>query len=618
MRNEGRADRFFFPRVLFLALGACLVGILFFPLSPEDWVDRMRLGEASYGRVLLPFGDYPYYRPLWFLYLRACTGWGLPGGLSHMGPILAHLLAARILWGWLREKGLSTRESFFCALGVMLAPGTAAALSWLAAGNKAMTFFFLILGLSRILRAERAAGALAWALATILLALGCSENAYMAVLLLPGALWWRGRERGWAAWTAGAGLLLTLLPALLHLWLSPQGSGLEEGRLGQLLGAVGADPLGWFVSVLGNLGGFFFHGLGLPWGPGWLRAGLLPALLLLALIWGRRARGAALLGLLAFVLLNVPASFFPGESSRHQGYLPALGAGLSLLGFAWRFRKGAALGTFGMGMVFFFLMGNLREQALFSRYLHQADRVLASIRKLAPSLEKGEAPLLLNVPVEYRAGFLMVLGKECRIDKWPSVLWMTTRSTGLFPDTLASLPEGLRILEYRGGRIVFVTKKELLARRSRDTAWFLDRLSAFPGPVLALGPITGSEVPLQRIGWSLYARGSSHGFRVPRGSLSLARRRDLPNKDSLVIWEVKGELEEPGWLVLAWVPEWFPPTERARLFVLEPFPWPFEVEVETLEGKKVPASALRPVLGFFPALPLGPGSFHLRVRLKLR
>ena len=621
-----REEGLFSSKALLLVLGLCLFWLLSFPLSPEDWVDRMRLGGVSYGRILRPFGDYPYYRPLWFLYLRFCAGWGLPGGLSHFGPLLAHLLAGRILWGWMRARGLSVRAGFFWALGLMLAPGTAAALSWLAAGNKAFTFFFLLWGVSRILRAEGSGAALGWGLVAMLLALGCSENAYMGVLVLPLALWYRGGElrgagsaaRGWGVGIFGLGFGLMLVPALLHLGASPQVGSPDGDRLGQLLAAMGGDPLGWLVSVLGNLGGFFLHGLGLPWGPGWVRAGVLPVLLVLALIWGRRARVAALWGLVGFLLLNVPASFFPGESSRHHGYLPALGAGLLLLGFAWRWRKTRGMQALGMAMVFFFLVGNLREQALFSRYLRQADSVLASIRKLAPRLKPGETPLLLNVPVEYRAGLLWVLGKDRSVSKWPSVLWMTTQSTGLFPDKLAALPENLRILEYRGDRLAFVTKKGLLARHRRETAWLLDSLSPFPDRVLALGPITGSEAPLDRLGWSLYASGTSHKSRPPKGILRFAHRRDLPNKGVLVSWEVRGEMEEKGWLVLGWVPEWFPPTERARLFVLEPFAWPFEIEVESLTGAKIPASAARPVLGFFPALPLGPGSFHLRVRLKLR
>ncbi len=621
-----KGDTLFSSTAFFLVLGLCLAWLLTFPLSPEDWVDRMRLTGVPYGRVLLPFGDYPYYRPLWFLYLRFCAGWGLPGGVAHLGPILAHLFAGRILWRWLRAGGLSVRAGFLCALGVMLAPGTAAALSWLAAGNKAFTFLFLLWGVSRILRAERAAAALGWGLVAMLLGLGCSENAYMGVLVLPLALWYRGRElrgtggcaQGWGAKVWGAGFGLLLVPALLHLGASPQAGSMEGDRLGQLLAAMGGDPLGWMGSVLGNLGGFLLHGLGLPWGLAWVRAGVLPVLFLLAIFWGREARGGALWGLVAFVLLNVPASFFPGESSRHHGYLPALGAGLLLLGFAWRWRKTHGMQALGMGMVFFFLVGNLREQALFSRYLQQADSVLASIRKLTPQLGPAETPLLINVPVEYRAGFLWVLGKDRPVAKWPSVLWMTTQSTGLFPDKLTALPQNLRMIEYRGDHLAFVTKKELLTRRRKETAWLLDSLSPFPGRVLALGPITGNRAPLDRLGWSLYAEGVPHKSRPPKGILRLAQRRDLPSKGVLVSWEVRGEMVEAGWLVLAWVPEWFPPTERARLFVLEPFPWPFEVEVECLVGAKILPSAVRPVLGFFPALPLDPGPFHLRVQLKLR
>ena len=582
----------------------------------------MRLGEVSYSRVLLPFADYPYYRPLWFLYLRFCAGWDLPGGVAHLGPLLAHLFAGKILWVFLRDQGIQARARFFCVLGVMLAPGTAAALSWLAAGNKALTFFFLLLGVTRILRAERGGAALGWGLVAMFLALGCSENAYMGVPVFLLALWWRGRERGWSGriWIGGAGLLL--LSAILHLMVSPQGGGAGENRLGQLLSAMGEDPMGWMVSVFGNLSGFFLHGLGLPWAPewvpDWVRIGLIPGIFLLGLIWGRGARRAALLGCVAFVLLNVPASFFPGESSRHQGYLPALGAGLMLLGFAWRWKRTRGMQAFGIGMFLFLIGGNLKEQFLYKRYLQQADSVLSSIRRLAPQLRAGDPPLLLNLPVEYRAGLQWVLGKRFDVAKWPSVLWMTTQSSGLFPEKLAGLPEDLKILEYQGDHLAFVTKKALLARRSRATAWLLDKLSPFPDPVLALGPITGSTAPLNRLGWSLYVQGHSHKSRLAKGILRLAHRRDVPSKGVLVSWELQGEMEEDGWLVLGWVPEGFPPTERARLFVLKPFPWPFDLEVDCLEGAKVSASEARPVLGLFPALPLAPGPFHLRVRLKLR
>jgi hypothetical protein len=498
-------------------------------------------------------------------------------------------------------------------------------LSWLAAGNKAFTFFFLLFGLSRILRAERERVALSWGFFAMLLALGCSENAYMGVLALPLALWWRGQELqevgskgSWGIRVWGGGFVLFLGLALLHFLVSPQGGGGDSDRLGQLLASMGGDPLGWLVSVLSNLGGFFLHGIGLPWMPVWVRAGVLPLLFLLAIVFGKRARKVALFGIVGFILLNVPASFFPGESSRHQGYLPALGSGLVLLGFAWRWKKTQGMKVFGMGMVFFFLMGNLREQALFSRYLRQADSVLSSIRELAPKLKAEEAPLLLNVPIEYRAGFLWVLGRNRPVAQWPSVLWMTTQTSGLFPEQLKTLPSDLRILEYRGDHITFVTKKELLARHKEETAWFLDSLSPFPDQVLALGPITGSKVPLDRLAWSLYAKGNPQKSRRPKGILNLAHRRDAPTKGVLVSWELRGEMGEAGWLVLGWVPSWFPPTERARLFVLEPFPWPFELEVDCLEGKKIEASAVRPVLGLFPALPLGPGIFHFRVRLKPR
>jgi len=618
---------------LLILLGLLVHGpVLGFPGSPEDWVDGIRLREAGWLEVLLPLESYTYYRPLWFLLLKIREAFGIGEAAFHALPLFLHLGGALLVRSILRGLGSGELTAFLGAAFALCAPGTVGALSWLAAGNKACVFFFLALGLRSALLARSPRASFVGALLGFVAALGCAENAYLGILLLPLGLALRGRAgresppagRPSRSLAPALGLFAaTLALGILHLGAIP-GEGGKGGRLGELLSALGSDPIAWLGRVGGNLERYFLHGIGVAHDgqAGFLFLGLFLAALLAARRWAAGLAWA--LGI--FLLSNFPASFFPGENSKHQAYLPALGAGLVLAALLARLpaRMRVVLGLLVLGL---WVPRSRAFQAPWGHFLRVSEGLRADLHALARARAGGAPPLLWNLPFDYLPALREVLGPDVEVEKWPRVFVPTTRRGILLPRSLdLAKAGGIEIWEYRGSRVEAVSLKEILARKPAPRAWLLDHLEACPDPVFLVGPMAGSELPLESLPWTLEperAREAESGTApaVPgEGPAAVFELREEPGGETggfVWSWRVRGRCTRPTWLVLAWDPTPLPVTETVRTFDLEALPWLFRLEITGAAGREVRLPVV-PVLGVFPAIRLGRGPFDFRARLKLR
>ncbi len=617
-----------------LMIGLCQIQILAMPFSPEDWSQAGYLAERSLLASFAPIQEYPYFRPIWFGYLKLCHLMGMSGAWMHLGPLLAHVLG---LWG-LHRLLRDTPLGFFGALAVVflagLAPGTAPALSWLAAGNKAFVFAALVWGLVLLRETKDKVGFLVALLPATLLPLGMSENAYMMCLLYPLGLLLPGSGRKSYAMAA-----LVLLPALLFslgqlALLPPPGEG-SVSRISELLSLWTSAPVDAFVSVSENLGRFFLFGTGIATNAGSLGAWLLAIFLALGLIesWrGQPARGHALLWSLAFyVVANLPASLFPGESSRHHAYLPAIAATPVLLSLVLLLPRRAWEMVLALLLAIFFVK-TLTEQKLWGAYLGHSEAIYQSSVAVLPEYPEGEPVLCLNMPVEYKTAFTLRLGHRKEIADWPDLCVMTTRSSWLPPKGV-SLPMGDQgiWIEYDGRRLRRLRLPELAKRAKAPRAWFCDVLRPFPEPILSWGQTLASDEPLQALPWSLSPRvkrglaarpsdapPAPAGPTAPTGQTERLRIDKEGVEGQAYVWEIQATTSDWRWLVLGWSPGILKTTENISPFTLTPLPWAFRVEIVDRETGKPREFQVEPVLGLLPALRLPPGQHSLRVQLLLR
>ncbi|MAE75866.1 MAG: hypothetical protein CMJ85_03230 [Planctomycetes bacterium] len=583
--------------------------VMAFPYSPEGWNLLATMREVGVLECLLPDPDHgfgPYYRPVWFTYWKCCDVLGLGSGGARTGVAALHVAATLLIYRVLRRTSLAPGSAWTMALLAGIAPGTASALSWFAAGNKVFALFFLALATCLVREANRprtwwlAAGAAA-------LAIGSAENAYLAVPLLPLVALTTGHRR--AAVVLGGGVLAI---AVLHLFvLSPQRSAGVDDRTGQLLAAIGSDAIGWFGSVTDNLGRFFLHGIGVADDASSAGKILLAILFLWALLVDVPGLGNAL-G--AFLLLNVPATLFPFEASRHQAYLPAIGAGLVLGCVVTRLRGRARIGVTLMCVAACSVQG-YRTQSLWQDHLGQAERMLASTETAMPQAPPTK-PILINMPEEYRAAFRLRFGDAVEAQTWPAFLVLSTRSELLVPAEF-ELPKGSgTVLEYDGQGVVRTTWDAFRARARAPLAWLAPSIDAFENPARAWDEIVGHDGPLREISRNFVAapqRGKPGGKATVRlltkGPLALP---------SVRFWEIEAEVENGRWLILGWLPLKLPATQEAWIKFLKPLPWLFEVRVSDLDNGKPVDTPTSPAIGFLPAVWLEPGRHRLRVELAVR
>lgn len=603
-------SRWWLPFVVLLVLiGAGRVVV--FPHSPEGWSQLSLLRSRDLAGCLLPFPEYTYYRPLWFAYLKLCDLLGLDGGPSHAGVVALHAGGVLLLYRVLRRLGQRPADACVGAALLGIAPGTAAALSWLAAGNKVFTFFFLALGAVFVTHARRWGGVLAGFVLGGVPAILCSENAYGGVLLLPClALLHPSRDarfRWRAAIVLGAFLLLA---SIVHLGvLSPQAGAGRHGQTAVVLASLWADPIGWCRDAAGNCGRYLLHGVGVADDAPIAGLVSLAVLTLLGVLTRRGAGAGLLLLLVAFVLLNVPAALVPGQSARHQAYLPALGAGLIA---AWLARWTPARGALVPALGLWFLIQGWAGQNLWSAYLGQAERARRSGLEALPALPSEGSVVLVNVPHEYRAAFHLRFGPSAKVLDWPAFTILSTRRSILLPAGFR-LPEGAGdvVLEYDGWKIRRSSFAELAARERAPPAWFVDRIRAFETPALAWGEILARTSRLSELGLGFRA-----GDREARGAGKRTVRVLRHGQHPCLHWELEAELETTGWLVLGWFPLHVPATESAWIFPLHPLPWLFRIVVRDLDrpARTLPVPA-QPVLGLLPAIWLETGRHRLRVEL---
>jgi hypothetical protein len=590
--------------------------VLAMPYSPEEWAQLALLRERDLLGALRPFAEVPYFRPLWFLWLKVADLLGLGGGAAHSAVVLAHAGGAVLV-----RRALAARMGAGAALaGALLlatAPGTASALSWLAAGNKAFTFFFLALGAYGLAVPRGWLATLGFALVSAGGAIACSENGYLTVLLLPLVIASGPPPRRLhLRYAAAAGGIAAALAAVHLCLLSPQATIGDQSRLAELQRAVLGDPLGWLVACADNLGRYFLHGIGLADDAPRAGAYVLLGLAAVAAVW-RRLRAPLAGALAVFVVLDFPASFFPGEASRHHAYLPALGAGLvlAMAGLALPARVATAALA-----VACFLGRGWHRQAEWLRFLTHADQVLASTVEALP-----EAPLLpedvvlVNVPHEYRAAFHLRFGRQAKVRSWLYFTFLTTRAQALLPDGLTWPKDSTSIvLEYDGKGIRRTRFAELAARPRAPQAWLLGAIDRFADPALAWAEIVGAQRELTALGRGFESVGEPAS--PPAGTVAVGAHGILPGPRPGLFWEVEAELAGAGWVVLGWTPlTAIEATQNAWIFQLRPLPWLFTTTVRDLDPPHAErALAVVPVLGFLPAVQLPPGKHRLRVECRPR
>ena len=583
-----------------------------FAFSPEGWSQLSLLDSRGFLGSLAPLPEYPYWRPVWFAYLKLVAWTGVAGGMAHIPVLILHACTSLLILQVLTIAGATRWTAIVTATLCGITPGAVGALAWLAAGNKIFVAFFLALGVVTILRARSWRSCLAGTLGCAVLAIGSAENAYLCAVLFPATVLVKFAHAPNApriAQATGLGVLC-LAVGLTHLAWSTQSTMNTDGRVGQLIAAIGSDPAHWARSVLGNLGRYFLHALGIA--DNAPRAGAI-ALALLAVVAVSLRRASIALALALFVILNVPASLFPGESSRHHAYLPAIGA-VSIAVSILRLLPAKTWLASALGL--WFVVGGWRGQSLWERYLSRADAVYTSAQALIPEVSHASHVMLLNVPMEYGAAFHKLLGDTADIDKWQHWTIPTTRSSGLYPRGFtSSLSDETVLIEYDGTRLRRVTQKQLATRTRAPQAWLAARVEPFDDPVLAWSEILASTLPIDRL-WKGSTRASRSGKAPPQGSVRVLAHGFAPGPR--VYWDIDARLGSAAWVVLGWTPRILPATENAWLFTLAPLPWLFEVRVRDRETKRRVAPPIHPVLGWLPAVWLEPGIHHLRVEMGFR
>lgn len=606
-----------------LLIGVAVLGsaqILSFERTPESWSQLCLLRERTLLGALEAFPEYPYYRPLWFFWLSLADRMGLGGGAAHALPLAMHAGGVALLFSALRHA--HARLAFPLAFLAAIAPGLSSALSWLAAGNKCFVFFWLALGVCFLLRVRSVA---AYALAlvfSVVPAIASSENGYLACLLLPFVavtLRAGSERRAVRVLASGALALASAGLAALHLFvLSPQRATTADNRVSQLLSAWLADPIASSVAFADNMGRFFLHGVGAADDAARIGAYVLSGVALVAILMRWRSTGVALA---VFVILNVPASLFPGESSRHHAYLPAIGAALIVGTMLVRVPLRAhALAFVG---IFFFARG-FEYQRPWADYCAHSARVYDSCVRAMPRMPTAK-PVLFNVPEEYRAAFLLHLGPDCEVRTWPNMTVLTSRSQAALPEGWSAPNEKLRVLEYDGMRVRASTLGEIAARQRAPAAWWEAEIRAFERPWLAWGEILRSKERLV---------GNARSFRAA-AKRSAASAQDLESRDLRVtshgvldgeaglFWDCEIGAGESAWLILPWTP-WaaMPTTENAWLFTLAPLPWAFEIQVFDASRAGRPGELLEasthPGYGFLPGIWCDERARKLRIEIRPR
>jgi hypothetical protein len=381
-----------------------------------------------------------------------------------------------------------------------------------------------------------------------------------------------------------------------------------------------------------NLGRYFLFAGGFAVDAGPLGAVVLLILLGLALLemrQGRPEHGRALLWALAFyVVANLPASLFAGESSRHHAYLPAMGAAPVYLFTVLLLPRRAWEIVLALLFAIFFV-STLSEQKLWMTYLDHSESVRESSLEVFDESPVGQRVACLNMPFEYRAAFVLRWQGQEEIAKWPDFCVMTTRKSWLPPKGV-SLPEGDAGLwvEYDGKGLRRGRLADLARRTPAPRAWFHDVLRPFPEPVLRWGQILDSEEPLQDLPWSQSPRvGRGLPARPADASESGTGKSERLRIDKeefgspttfVYAWEVETRTTDWRWLVLGWSPLSLPTTENVGLFTLKTLPWLFEARVIDRDTGDPLEIEVLPVLGLLPALRLPPGQHSLRVELTLR
>jgi len=600
------------------------IWVLTFPRSPEDWSYQVRLREHGLFGVLLPFGDYPYYRPLWHAYLKLCDMFGLSGGLAHVGVLAAHVGALLIVFRLLCSFGCPIELGVTAVAFAGIAPGTSGALSWLPAGNKAFTLLFLAIGAWILRRRRDWTGVLMLIGFSLIPGLGSSENFYLAILMFPMLVIVLPRDviSGPRVRSAFIVFVISLALGLLHHSFLPQSSDPAASRLHQLTAQIGSGPFVWLAGVTENMGRFFAHGIGLA--DDWPTVGVV--LLGMAFLWSlwllsedsrERSGMTVLAAVVVFVLLNVPASLFLGESHRHHAYLPAIGAGFvigavvnSISSIRSRRLIVAVIG------VWFIVMG-IADKQPWSRYLHQADRVLASTYEVMPERPSSQSVVLLNVPWEYLAAFTLRFGRDVDARKWHNLYLVGNSKYMVFPKGIP-LPKtsASSFIEFDGRKLRKTTLAELSQRKPAPDAWYATGIRPFPDPFLAWSSILTSQGPIEALNYGFEPTGtdaapvSGQRLRVKSSGLVTDGRPSYS-------WNVEGSVEQERWLVLPWAPLPFV-TERAVLDTLAKLPWAFRVEVRNAHSHAPVDVEVRPVLGFFPAIRVPAGAFDWVVRLRGR
>ena len=623
-----------------LALGLCLLLVAFvlcrllsFPYSPEDWTNLTHVGERSFFDCLLPFHPtaegtegYPYYRPLWYAWMKFASLAGLSGGLAHSMVLVAHLGVVFLIHRLARRFGLSTLKATVLAILVGLAPGTQGALCWLAAGNKAFVLFFLLLGSYFILTLKQKNRIFIFFPLLALPALGSSENSYMMCLLFPLAVCLRQDFRAEASprrWLVPLAVMaLALLFCRLHLAQLPQNQGGGSSKVEALLAFIETDFSGWAGAVSQSLGRFFVHGLGL--GEDRPKTGIIllgMVALLGSYLATRERRSWGLLAALAFFLiLNFPTSFLGNEAQRHNAYLPAVGACVVLANCLFLLRR-ALFFPAVLAVSTFFVFVDIGRQDEWARYLDHSQRIFESSKVALPTAPKDGKVVLLNVPFEYRAAFRLRLGPKAGILKWRDTLLLSSK-TSYVPPKDVPLPAGI-LLEYDGTIIKRTSFEVFAAKRKLPDAWFLDELQAFPDRILRWGSILAADQDLDKIAWSITPEVSGVAAPAPtKRSLEVQAHgfgRDEKGKP-YYFWEFGATSDASTWLVLAWSPVFAPSLENiSPLFQLKTLPWAFKTRIWDLsERKRERKMEVRPVLGILPALLLPGGDQKLRVELTLR
>ena len=595
---------------LFVAL---LWGVtLGYPRSPEGWSQQILLRRGSLLDATAAHSEYPYFRPLWFFYLGICDRVDAAGGPSHLLLLVMHWATGLLGYALLRRAGFAWQAAAAVAGAALVSPGCVAAIAWLAAGNKVFVAFFATVAIVLWLRKQSLMSGFDALVFGVVPAIASSENAYSLVLVLPLCAF-AARQR---PLRIAAAFVTTLALACLHLFvLSPQREAGSDDRLAQLVDAISADPLAWCGEVAANLGRFFAHGIGLAEDAPLLGIALLATLTAWAIVARRRDLG---IGLALYVCVNVPASCFVGESSRHHAYLPGLVAAAAVLvAFRPMLRTPRVALPFALGAVA--LLGLRAKAGLqpWADYLRHSGRILESCEAALHKAPKGPK-LLWNVPEEYRAGLQLFAGQGEDVLEWPFVTVMSTRSEVLRAEPAVKLPKGIA-LEYDGQRIAVVDQAALAARRRAEQFGFVPEIVALQRPWLGFGEM------LARDG-GMYDRIPSFDPPDRRGTAAdaAAAKAELHYHGAAreggagIEWELSVDAPGKAWLVLGWTPgSLLPTTENAWLFTLKPLPWAFRVEVKDASGKPVQVPTAR-AHGIYPALWCDAEKRRLRVFLRPR